>query len=171
MPWRRAWQPTPVFLPGEPHGERSLAGCSLWGCKESDATEATECTHVHTHGCLACFDMTSPWMLLGLSIVDNAFPAAAVSRGSDPERLFPGPNFKCFSRSQPQILIKRLQYNRPRARPRQENIIIQLSSQITGSNHSLYSVHASKGFTYLIHLILKAQSDVSTVAICLFQRN
>ena len=32
-PWRRAWQPTPVFWPGEPHGQRSLAGCSPWGAK------------------------------------------------------------------------------------------------------------------------------------------
>ena len=39
IPWRRAWQPTPVFLPGESHGQRSLAGCSPWGCKESDTTE------------------------------------------------------------------------------------------------------------------------------------
>ena len=31
IPWRRAWQPTPVFLPGESHGQRSLAGCSPWG--------------------------------------------------------------------------------------------------------------------------------------------
>ena len=36
---RRAWQPTPVFLPGESHGQRSLAGCSPQGLKESDATE------------------------------------------------------------------------------------------------------------------------------------
>ena len=41
IPWRRAWQPTPVFLPGESHGQRSLAGYSSWGCKESDITEAT----------------------------------------------------------------------------------------------------------------------------------
>ena len=40
-PWRRAWQPTPVFLPGESHGQRSLVGYSPWGPKESDATEAT----------------------------------------------------------------------------------------------------------------------------------
>ena len=39
MPWRRAWQPTLVFLPGESHGQRSLASCSPWGCKESDMTE------------------------------------------------------------------------------------------------------------------------------------
>ena len=39
IPWRREWQPTPVFLPGEFHGQRSLAGYSPWGCKESDMTE------------------------------------------------------------------------------------------------------------------------------------
>ena len=39
IPWRREWHPTPVFLPGESHGRRSLAGCSPWGCKESDTTE------------------------------------------------------------------------------------------------------------------------------------
>ena len=38
MPWRRAWQPTPVFLPRECHGQRSLVGYSLCGCKESDTT-------------------------------------------------------------------------------------------------------------------------------------
>ena len=42
MPWRRAWQPTPVFWPGESHGQRSLAGCSPWGHTESDTTEGTE---------------------------------------------------------------------------------------------------------------------------------
>ena len=39
--WGRAWQPTPLFLPGESHGQRSLAGYSPWGRKESDMTEAT----------------------------------------------------------------------------------------------------------------------------------
>ena len=37
FPWRRKWQPTPVFLPGESHGQRSLAGYTPWACKESDA--------------------------------------------------------------------------------------------------------------------------------------
>ena len=36
---RRKWQPTPAFLPGETHGQRSLAGYSPWSCKESDTTE------------------------------------------------------------------------------------------------------------------------------------
>ena len=39
IPWRRAWQPIPVFLPGKSHGQRSLAGYSPWGSKESDTTE------------------------------------------------------------------------------------------------------------------------------------
>ena len=37
--WRRQWHPTPVLLPGESHGQRSLVGCSPWGCEESDRTE------------------------------------------------------------------------------------------------------------------------------------
>ena len=39
IPWRRKWQPTPVFLPGESRGQRSLAGYSPWGHKELDVTE------------------------------------------------------------------------------------------------------------------------------------
>ena len=50
IPWRRSWQPTPVFVPGESHGQRSLAGSpsSPSGCKESDTTEAT------LHGFMDC---------------------------------------------------------------------------------------------------------------------
>ena len=46
IPWRRAWQPTLLFLPGESHGERSLVGYGPWGRKESDTTEVTE--HAYT---------------------------------------------------------------------------------------------------------------------------
>ena len=41
MHLRRKWQPTPVFLPGEPQGRGSLVGCRLWGRTESGMTEAT----------------------------------------------------------------------------------------------------------------------------------
>ena len=41
MHWRRKWQPTPVFLPGESQGWGGLVGCCLWGRTESDTTEAT----------------------------------------------------------------------------------------------------------------------------------
>ena len=40
LPWKREWQPTPVSLPGESHGQRSLVGYSPWGHKESDITES-----------------------------------------------------------------------------------------------------------------------------------
>ena len=56
--WRRKWQSTPVFLPGESHGQRSLAGCSAWGRKEADMTDrltlslyffnTIKCTHIPT---------------------------------------------------------------------------------------------------------------------------
>ena len=48
-PWRRKWQPTPVLLPGESHGGRSLVGYSPWGCKELDTTERLH-FHFQSHG-------------------------------------------------------------------------------------------------------------------------
>ena len=67
MHWRRKWQPTPVFWPGEAQGQRSLMGC-VYGVAESDTTEATTqqqqqardiltqmckiCTKISTEACL-----------------------------------------------------------------------------------------------------------------------
>ena len=47
--WRRQWHPTPVLLPGKSHGQRSLVGCSPWGCWGSDTTE-----RLHFHFSLSC---------------------------------------------------------------------------------------------------------------------
>ena len=53
MHWRRKWQPTPVFLPGESQGRGSLVGCRLWGLTESDMTEATwQQQHQQTQCCI-----------------------------------------------------------------------------------------------------------------------
>ena len=53
IPCRRKWQPTPVFSPGESHGQRSLAGYSPWGPSESDTTEwlinNDTSLYIHTH--------------------------------------------------------------------------------------------------------------------------
>ena len=54
IPRRRKWQPAPVFLPEKFHGQRSLAGSSLWGRKETDIVKrayahARAHTHTHTH--------------------------------------------------------------------------------------------------------------------------
>ena len=49
IPWRRKWKPTPIFLPGESHGRRSMVGSSPWGRKESGTTE-----RLHFHFSLSC---------------------------------------------------------------------------------------------------------------------
>ena len=54
MPWRRAWQPTPVFSPGESPGQRSLAGCSPWSHRESDTTEP-----LSVHACDLSWNLAS----------------------------------------------------------------------------------------------------------------
>ena len=66
MPWRRKWQPTPVFSPEKFHGQRSLAGYSPRGCKESDTTEHLSSgicyilfTHSSDEGHLGCFQLAA----------------------------------------------------------------------------------------------------------------
>ena len=49
IPWRRKWQPTPVFLPGKSHGGRKLADFSPWGLREFDIDSTHTHTHTHTH--------------------------------------------------------------------------------------------------------------------------
>ena len=51
IPWRREWLSTPLFLPGESHGQRTLVGYSPWSHKESDTAERTS---THTHICFFC---------------------------------------------------------------------------------------------------------------------
>ena len=53
--WRRAWQPTPVFLLAKSHGQRSMAGYGPWGHKESETIEATEHTESTGRGYWLCF--------------------------------------------------------------------------------------------------------------------
>ena len=74
IPWKKKWQPIAVFLPGKPHGQRSLVGYSPWGCKELDTTESvhpcTRHTHTHTHGLLQDIEYSSyprTWFIHSLS--------------------------------------------------------------------------------------------------------
>ena len=76
IPWRRSWQPTPIFLPGESHGQRSLAGYSTWGRKESDTTLHACTVHRIEYGSkfIISFGM---WMSRSLSTIwwkDSPFP-------------------------------------------------------------------------------------------------
>ena len=79
IPWRRAWQPTPVFLPGESHGPRSLAGYSPWGHKESDMTERLS-LHLpcsgsgHSDSLRWCLGECSQCLFLWLSFEFLLFP-------------------------------------------------------------------------------------------------
>ena len=69
IPWRRAWQPTPVFLPGESHGQRSLAGYSPRGRKELDMTERLSPAYTH--------QTCSYWLHLNSSITKSHWLRAA----------------------------------------------------------------------------------------------
>ena len=77
-PWRRAWQPTPMFLPGESHGQRSLAGCSPWVRKELGAPE--EAAHPRAGPVHFLYPVISPWTcewLHFLAVMNNAAVSAA----------------------------------------------------------------------------------------------
>ena len=76
VPWRRKWQPTPLFLPGKSHRQRSLEGCSPRGCKESDVT-ATEHTICLTY--VTCFSLSFPVVFLKYSSSSFFFSAASLS--------------------------------------------------------------------------------------------
>ena len=73
-PWRREWQPTPVFLPAESHGQRSPVGYSLWGHKESDMTEPLTHCPCHSTSRDGCSSPTIPnlqWLLTRIMTTAN----------------------------------------------------------------------------------------------------
>ena len=72
IPWRRAWQPTPVFLPGESHGQRSLKGYSPQGHEESDTTEQPS-MYIN-------IKMESDELVLYLEIVDDILLSGDASK-------------------------------------------------------------------------------------------
>ena len=92
IPWRRKWQPTPVFLPGKSHGWRSLAGYSPWGRKELDTTERLHFHFFHFSYCIICL------FSINLSYLENSahslFPDIHLHPISDSS-----PTFMVFSRS------------------------------------------------------------------------
>ena len=87
--WRREWQPTPVLLPGESHGQRSLVGYSLWGHKQLDMTErlslspVTIITNVHSNWLSTCPNRSSTMFHYlpgcGCPCQSHAFPASYFS--------------------------------------------------------------------------------------------
>ena len=88
IPWSRKWQPTPVFLPGKFHRQKSLTGYSPWSCKESDPTEHT---HIYT-------SLSSMQTRLGslLPVCVSSLP------GSSVHGILPGKNIGVGCHSLPQ---------------------------------------------------------------------
>ena len=68
MHWRRKWQPTPVFLPGESQGRGILVGCRLRGRTESDTTEVTQQQ--------ASLSITNSWSALKLLSIESVMPSS-----------------------------------------------------------------------------------------------
>ena len=78
MHWRRKWQPTPEFLPGESQGRRSLVGCHLWDRTESDTTE-----RLHFHALekeMATHSSVLAWRIPGMRSLVAAIYGVAQSR-------------------------------------------------------------------------------------------
>ena len=75
IPWRRKWQPTPVLLPGESHGGRSLLGYSPWGHKESDTTEQLHFTSlmITTPFSVLSFHNISQQWYIYISMADHCY--------------------------------------------------------------------------------------------------
>ena len=71
MHWRRKWQPTPVFLPGESQGRGSLVRCRLWGRTELDTTEVTQ--QQQQHGLLSVISFEN-FTLFSLNTTFASFP-------------------------------------------------------------------------------------------------
>ena len=76
MHWRRKWQPTPAFLPGESQGPGSLVGCCLWGGPESDTTEVTQQRQQQQHPDItgSCFSRGGESQFLGRLIRSPGYP-------------------------------------------------------------------------------------------------
>ena len=112
--WRRSWQPTPVFLPGESYGQRSLVGYSPGGCKESDTIECTHtCVHTHTHthcsqGNLPRRGLGSGWEGPQDGLPDNSPPGGRVklTRALGPRCRWAGNSLAPRKVAQGQMLLK-----------------------------------------------------------------
>ena len=112
IPWRRKWQPTPVFLPGKLDEQRSLAGYSPWGRTESDTTEHAcmharilylvnkeylgTCSRFSTSN-LSCLAQDTYWVTEEKSGSESGRPVTVPSLYSRPHSPSPPPHQKCHS--------------------------------------------------------------------------
>ena len=91
MHWRRKWQPTPVFLPGESQGHGSLVGCRLWGRTEPDTTEATQYMSMYNIICIyicLLFFFCLLWLELAVSLPPSQLDSDKTVAGQALFKLF-----------------------------------------------------------------------------------
>ena len=100
IPWRKAWQPAPVCLPGKAHGQKMLASCSRWGHKQSeqDWSDLVCRTLIHLGPLL------SP-LCSGISIRPGAFSFQPINTQYSPGPCYPPPTFCLPLSSLPQPLV------------------------------------------------------------------
>ena len=89
IPRRRAWKSTPIFLPGESHGQKSLTGYSPQGCKELDPTEAPSLS-------LSNFSLQIFIPFLVFFLTPSVTLSSMLTGNDDIRHHFPNSNFKCF---------------------------------------------------------------------------
>ena len=104
IPWRREWQPTPVFLHGKFHGQRSLAGYSPWGRKESDTTEQLSLTYLCYAAAAAKSLQSCPTLCDPIDSSPSGSPSLGFSRQEHwsglpcpPPEDLPNPGIKLWS--------------------------------------------------------------------------
>ena len=88
IPWRKSWQSTPVFFPGESHGQMSLEGYSPWGHKESDITEVTQQRRTERETSPESVLQSSPQTGISSSILRHVWKRIFLQTQGPPE----GPN-------------------------------------------------------------------------------
>ena len=103
IPWKKKWQPSAVFLPGKPHGQRRLVGYSPWGRKELDTTESVhpcaQHTHTYTHGLLQDIEYSSCPRTLFIHSLDNSLHLLVPNSQSAPSFSLTLANTNLFSTS------------------------------------------------------------------------
>ena len=102
MPWKRTWQPIPVFLPGKVHGPKNLVDCSPWGHKKSDRTDRQ---HMQEHRVFAGSVMLQgrqSGLFLRLTLGGSHFPCVSFGReGKDSFTVSGRPVLPCQSSQAP----------------------------------------------------------------------
>ena len=125
IPRRRPWQFTPVFLPGESHGQWSLMGYSSWNCKELDMTKATEHTRMHviTFGTTWIIQAISLWWGVGQGwlVLCKMFPSNSIF-SLYPQDAMDMTTLKCHNQMSPGGQLSPIEKHWPEAKIKRHSV-------------------------------------------------